>query len=222
MWRQTQTGWSGPAKSMGLVGFLHVQPENCRNSRDSPVPRTSAAAIDRRVALLAGFSFARCPRGPRRPLWSEADLPVTGDELASEPVRLVARAVAVVRAMSVASFADEPGSGKWVGRFRTCQQPGAAGSPHHHAHHDGHLGIRAVGGERFEVRGADSQLLPDRLDLSPLRAGAGLVEDAHPDIAPHAATTRWAGQRLDHHDAISCLATRRDQARRRGSAEPFA
>ncbi|MGI8879085.1 MAG: HNH endonuclease, partial [Jatrophihabitans sp.] len=86
---------------------------------------------------------------------------------------------------------------------------------HHHAHHDGHLSIHAVDGERFEFRDGGGHLLPERRDLTALVMATTPVEYEHPDLAPAAATTRWVGQRLDHHYAVSCLATRRDPARQR-------
>ena len=78
---------------------------------------------------------------------------------------------------------------------------------HHVAHHDGAFQILAFGAGKFRFVTADGR------DLStPVRVvgrDARPIEDDHPNTAPDAATTRWDGQRLDRHYAISVLAQRR-------------
>ena len=78
---------------------------------------------------------------------------------------------------------------------------------HHVAHHDGAFQIHALGAGTFRFVTAEGR------DLStPVRAVSGdarPLEDDDPNIAPDAATTRWDGQRLDRHYAISVLAQRR-------------
>ena len=82
---------------------------------------------------------------------------------------------------------------------------------HHHAHHDGEFRIQRLGRGRFRFLRADGRVLPDHVDPGTLIDHASPVEDEHADVAADAATTRWVGQRLDRHYAISVLAQRREQ-----------
>src|SRR6478672_5691816 len=67
---------------------------------------------------------------------------------------------------------------------------------HHRAQHDGEFRIQRLGRGRFRFRRADGRLLPDPADP---------------------ATTRWIGDRLDRHYAISALAQHRKQPAHRAS-----
>jgi hypothetical protein len=78
---------------------------------------------------------------------------------------------------------------------------------HHHLLHDGQLTILANGHGRFEFRRADGQPLPEHIDPSQLLHTAPPVAEAQAHIDPDAARTHWDGQRLDHHYAISVLAS---------------
>jgi hypothetical protein len=75
---------------------------------------------------------------------------------------------------------------------------------HHHAHHDGVFIIRRVE-SRFEFCRADGTLL--RIDSRPDESGP--IEAEPGEVDPTAAGTRWTGQRLDRHYAVSVLAARR-------------
>ena len=82
---------------------------------------------------------------------------------------------------------------------------------HHHAHHDGEFRIQRIGRGRFRFLRADGRVLPDQVDPGQLIEDAVPVEHEHADVTAEAATTRWVGQRLDRHYAISVLAQRREQ-----------
>jgi hypothetical protein len=90
---------------------------------------------------------------------------------------------------------------------------------HHHAHHDGEFGIRALGNQQFRFLGADGTDIPIQIDPSALAATNRNVEDEHQHVAPDAATTRWDGTPLDRHYAIAGLAQRLHNAKRRGDAD---
>jgi hypothetical protein len=82
---------------------------------------------------------------------------------------------------------------------------------HHRAHHDGKFRIQRLGRGRFRFLRADGRVLPDHVDPGQLIDDATPIEHKHADVAADAATTRWMGQRLDRHYAISVLAQRREQ-----------
>jgi hypothetical protein len=82
---------------------------------------------------------------------------------------------------------------------------------HHVGHHGGEFEIFTAGAGKFRFVSSDGR------DLSaPRRTSANEdtrpLEDELADIAPDAATSRWDGQRLDRHYAISVLAQRRQVA----------
>jgi hypothetical protein len=79
---------------------------------------------------------------------------------------------------------------------------------HHHAHHDGEFGIRALGNQRFRFMRADGAEIPDHVDPTRLAATTRNIEDEHDHLAPDAATTRWDGTRLDRDYALAGLAQR--------------
>jgi hypothetical protein len=83
---------------------------------------------------------------------------------------------------------------------------------HHRGHHDGEFRIQRLGRGRFRFLRDDGRVLPDPVDTAPLMADAAPVEHDHADVAADAATTRWNGQRLDRHYAISVLAQRRERS----------
>jgi len=82
---------------------------------------------------------------------------------------------------------------------------------HHVTHHAGDFEIYPAGAGRFRFISSDGH----NLSASP-RASANTdtrpLEDEYADIAADAATTRWDGQRLQRHCAISVLAQRRQAA----------
>ena len=82
---------------------------------------------------------------------------------------------------------------------------------HHVAHHAGQFEIFPAAAGRFRFISADGRNLsaPQRTTADPY---SRRLEDEHPDIAADAATTKWDGQRLDRHYAISVLAQRRQAA----------
>lgn len=82
---------------------------------------------------------------------------------------------------------------------------------HHVAHHAGQFEIFTLGGGRFRFVSSDGR------DLSaPVRGTASRdsspLEDEQVGVAADAATSRWDGQRLDRHYAVSVLAQRRQVA----------
>jgi hypothetical protein len=81
---------------------------------------------------------------------------------------------------------------------------------HHLAQHAGEFQISSLGGGRFRFVTADGR------DLSGsdqnVQADPRPIEDEHADVASHAATPLWDGQRLDRRYAISVLAGRRQLA----------
>jgi len=85
---------------------------------------------------------------------------------------------------------------------------------HHRAQHDGELdsGPRPV-----PFRRADGRLLPDHFDPAEISETESPVEDDYADIPPDAATTRWIGDRLDRHYAISVPAQHRKKPADRAS-----
>lgn len=86
---------------------------------------------------------------------------------------------------------------------------------HHHQHHDGEVGIVALGGGRFRFERA-GRVLPVRPDPAQPAGREPAVDDVHRDVASGAATPHWDGSRLDPAWAVSGLA----QHLPRGSAEP--
>jgi hypothetical protein len=54
--------------------------------------------------------------------------------------------------------------------------------------------------------------LPERVNPADYITTTGRLETEPPNVAADAATTRWDGQRLDHHYAITVLAQRRESA----------
>jgi predicted restriction endonuclease len=82
---------------------------------------------------------------------------------------------------------------------------------HHVAHHAGQFEIFPDGPGKLRFISADGH----NLSTAPRRAAdtkARPLEDDHTHLAPDAATTRWDGQRLNRHYAISVLAQRRQTA----------
>jgi Domain of unknown function (DUF222)/HNH endonuclease len=88
---------------------------------------------------------------------------------------------------------------------------------HHRAHHDGEFRIQPLGRCRFRFRRADGRVLPHHVDPGQLTQDPTPVENEHADIPADAATTRWIGDRLDRHYAISVLAQHRKQPAPRAS-----
>jgi hypothetical protein len=88
---------------------------------------------------------------------------------------------------------------------------------HHWAQHDGEFRIQRLGRGRFRFRRADGRLLPDHVDPAALSDTETPVEGDYADIPAEAATTRWIGDRLDRHYAISVLAQHRKQPAHRAS-----
>jgi hypothetical protein len=81
---------------------------------------------------------------------------------------------------------------------------------HHRAQRDGEFGIQRLARDRFRFRRADGRLLPDHVDPTPFSDTETPIEDDYTDIPVDAATTRWTGDRLDRHHAISVLAQHRN------------
>jgi hypothetical protein len=75
---------------------------------------------------------------------------------------------------------------------------------HHLTQHEGEFRIQRLGRGRF--RCADPRLLPDHVDPAQFSDTDTPVEHDYADIPADAATTRWTGDRLDRHYAISVLA----------------
>ena len=84
---------------------------------------------------------------------------------------------------------------------------------HHHAHHDGEFTITRVRGGRFRFARADGVVLPARINPAAHITTDQPLETEYPNVAQNAATTRWDGQRLDKHYAVSVLAQRREYQR---------
>jgi hypothetical protein len=82
---------------------------------------------------------------------------------------------------------------------------------HHVAHHAGEFEILAAGAGRFRFLSSDGRDLSAPV-RSPANPDTRPLEDEHADLAAHAATPQWDGQRLDRHYAISVLAQRRQAA----------
>jgi hypothetical protein len=78
---------------------------------------------------------------------------------------------------------------------------------HHHRLHDREFTIVPLGLGRLDFRRADGRPLPDHLDGSQIIAIAPPADESHAHIADDAARTRWDGQRLDRHYAVSVLAS---------------
>jgi hypothetical protein len=77
---------------------------------------------------------------------------------------------------------------------------------HHHLLHDGGT-ITANRRGRYDFHRTDGQPLPEHIDPSQLLRQAPAVFEVHAGLDPNAARTHWDGQRLDHHYAISALAS---------------
>jgi hypothetical protein len=78
-------------------------------------------------------------------------------------------------------------------------------------------GIPDSGPRPVPFRRADGRLLPDHVDPAQFSETETPVEDDYADIPPGAATTRWIGDRLDRHYAISVLAHHRKKPADRAS-----
>jgi hypothetical protein len=85
-------------------------------------------------------------------------------------------------------------------------------SRHHDSHHDGTFAMFALPNGEFGFVLADGSSLA-RPDVAPLMAGLDGIEKVYATVATDAAGTRWSGERLDRHYAISGLATNRQRAR---------
>jgi hypothetical protein len=83
---------------------------------------------------------------------------------------------------------------------------------HHVTHHEGAFSVIGHGCGRFSFLLADGrELSSDRADVvARSRGAAGRI--AIDSTAADAASTRWDGQRLDRHYAVSVLAIRREQS----------
>jgi hypothetical protein len=163
--------------------------------------------------LVQGFTLAV----PQQP-WSYAgdlikicwrvivvvDVPFGHDITAEEPI-----VVAWWRALPGRGESSQAGGVQELGY----EQPGAAVRGHHRAQHDGEFRIPRLGRGRFRFRfrRADGRLLPDHVDPAALSDTETPVEGDYADIPAEAATTRWIGDRLDRHYAISVLAQHRKQ-----------
>ena len=88
---------------------------------------------------------------------------------------------------------------------------------HHRSQHNGEFRIQRLGRGRFRFLRADGRLLPDHVDPAQFIATPTPVEHEYADIPADAATTRWIGDRLDRHYAISVLAQHRKQLAHRAS-----
>jgi hypothetical protein len=82
---------------------------------------------------------------------------------------------------------------------------------HHRAHHDGEFRIQRLDRGRYRFLRAGGRVLPNHVHPGQLIQDPTPVEDEHADIPADTATTRWIGERLDRHYAISVLAQRREQ-----------
>jgi len=82
---------------------------------------------------------------------------------------------------------------------------------HHLAHHDGEYTITKIRGGRFRFTRADGTDLPAHINPADHITTDHPIDTEHPDVADNAATTKWDGQQLDRHYAVSVLAQRRQQ-----------
>jgi len=88
-----------------------------------------------------------------------------------------------------------------------CCAPGITGPKH-----DREFRIQWLGRGRFRFRRADGRLLPDHVAPAQFSDTPTPIEDDYADIPADAATTRWIGDRLDRHYAISVLDHRQQPA----------
>lgn len=79
---------------------------------------------------------------------------------------------------------------------------------HHLSLHAGDYRIRKLGKGAFRFETPDGTDLQHPIEAVPPSELPSL-ETEHPDVAPKAATTKWDGQRMQRHYAISVIATRR-------------
>jgi len=80
---------------------------------------------------------------------------------------------------------------------------------HHLAHHDGEYTITKLRGGRFRFTRTDGTDLPVHINPADHITTDQPIDTEHPDVADNAATTKWDGQHLDRHYAVSVLAQRR-------------
>src|SRR5882757_896572 len=89
---------------------------------------------------------------------------------------------------------------------------------HHLAHHDGEFTITKVRGGRFRFTRADGTELPAHINPADHITSQDPIDTEHPQVAQNAATTKWDGQHLDRHYAVSVLAQRRTKNERPSAA----
>src|SRR5882757_7405653 len=89
---------------------------------------------------------------------------------------------------------------------------------HHLAHHDGEYTITLRSGGRFRFTLADGTDLPAHINPADHITTHCPIDTEHPQVAQNAATTKWDGQHLDRHYAISVLAQRRTKNERPSAA----
>jgi len=95
------------------------------------------------------------------------------------------------------------------------QSGAAAVRGHHRAQHDGEFRIQGRG--RFRSGAPTGGCYPTTSTQRNSARPVTPVEDDYADIPPGAATTRWIGDRLDRHYAISVLAHHRKKPADRAS-----
>src|SRR5882757_7663515 len=89
---------------------------------------------------------------------------------------------------------------------------------HHLAHHDGEYTITKTRGSRFRFTRADNVELPAHINPADHITTDRPIDTEHPHVAQNAATTKWDGQHLDRHYAVSVLAQRRTKNERPSAA----
>src|SRR5882757_6416776 len=89
---------------------------------------------------------------------------------------------------------------------------------HHLAHHDGEYTITLRSGGRFRFTLADGTDVPAHINPADHITTHCPIDTETSDIAQTAATTKWDGQHLDRHYAISVLAQRRTKNERPSAA----
>lgn len=82
---------------------------------------------------------------------------------------------------------------------------------HHRALHDGAFRLEALSKSSWRFIRADGRELLAAISPADYADPAGALDNEYP-TAPEAPTTRWAGERLDRHFAVSVLAERRAAA----------
>ena len=88
---------------------------------------------------------------------------------------------------------------------------------HHLALHNGEFTITKLRAGRFRFHRADGVELPVHIDPAAHINTDRPIESEHPHVTDNAATTKWDGQHLDQHYAVSVLAQRREQQHRESS-----